>query len=90
MSATLSNSLQQMNLYADEMTYRMTGDVTMDGSPNIHVSTMVAPGEVPVPAADGAGGMVGRQVQPPVPESGRMPKLKGGERDRGYAAHAAA
>ncbi len=49
MSATLSNSLQQMNLYADEMTYRMTGDVTLNGSPNIHVSTMVAPGEAPIP-----------------------------------------
>jgi hypothetical protein len=49
MSATLSNSLQQMNLYADEMTYRMTADVMMDGSDNIHVSTMLAPGEFPVP-----------------------------------------
>ena len=45
MSATLSNSLQQMNLYADEMTYRFNGDVQMDGSDNIHVSTMLAPGE---------------------------------------------
>ena len=43
MSATLSNSLQQMNLYADEMTYRFSGDVQMDGSDNIHVSTMLAP-----------------------------------------------
>jgi len=49
MSATLSNSLQQMNLYADEMTYRMTGNVVMEGSDNIHVSTMLAPGEFPVP-----------------------------------------
>ena len=49
MSATLSNSLQQMNLYADEMTYRISGDVLMEGSDNIHVSTMLAPGEFPVP-----------------------------------------
>jgi hypothetical protein len=49
MSATLSNSLQQMNEYADETTFRMTGDVMMDGTPNIHVSTMLAPGEFPVP-----------------------------------------
>ena len=49
MSATLSNSLQQMNEYADETTFRMTGDVMMDGTPNIHLSTMLAPGEFPVP-----------------------------------------
>ena len=68
MSATLSNSLQQMNLYADEMTYRFSGDVLMDGSDNIHVSTMLAPGEFPRPHAHRAGRMVGRQVQSPVPE----------------------
>jgi len=51
MMLTLFNSLQQMNEYADEMTYRMTGSVTLDGGlQNIHVSTMLAPSELPVPA----------------------------------------
>ena len=50
MMLTLSNSLQQMNQYADEMTYRMSGTVQMDGTPDIHVSTMLAPSEMPVPA----------------------------------------
>ncbi len=49
MMLTLFNSLQQMNEYADEMTYRMSGNVAMDGTPDIHVSTMLAPGEMPVP-----------------------------------------
>ena len=35
MMLTLFNSLQQMNEYADEMTYRMSGDVVMDGTPDI-------------------------------------------------------
>jgi hypothetical protein len=42
--------LQQMNEYAEEMTYRMSGNVEMEGGKNIHVSTMLAPSEMPVPA----------------------------------------
>jgi hypothetical protein len=49
MMLTLFNSLQQMNEYADEMTYRMSGNVVLDGLPNIQVSTMLAPSEMPVP-----------------------------------------
>jgi hypothetical protein len=49
MMLTLFNSLQQMNEYADEMTYRMSGNVTLDGAQAIHVSTMLAPSEMPVP-----------------------------------------
>src|SRR5580700_1593066 len=51
MMLTLFNSLQQVNEYADEMTYRMHGDVVMDGNQNINVSTMLAPGELPAPPA---------------------------------------
>jgi hypothetical protein len=50
MMLTLFNSLQQINEYADEMTYRMSGDVMLNGTPDIHVSTMLAPSEMPVPA----------------------------------------
>ena len=49
MMLTLFNSLQQMNEYADEMTYRMKGNVELDGLSNIHLSTMLAPSELPVP-----------------------------------------
>src|SRR5579885_1737559 len=35
MMLTLFNSLQQMNEYADEMTYRMSGDVRLDGAPDV-------------------------------------------------------
>ncbi|MGH9559454.1 MAG: hypothetical protein ACRD30_09465 [Bryobacteraceae bacterium] len=50
MTLTLYNSLQQINEYADEMTYKMSGDVKLAGTPDIHVSTMLAPSELPVPA----------------------------------------
>ncbi len=76
MSATLSNSLQQMNLYADEMTYRMTGDVLMDGSPSIHVSTMIAPGELPVPLPTVLAGWWGDKFNKLFMNPVNTPKLK--------------
>jgi hypothetical protein len=76
MSATLSNSLQQMNLYAEEMTYRMTGDVAMDGTPDVHVSTMLAPGEFPVPMPTVLAGWWGDKFNRLFLNSVAMPKLK--------------
>ncbi len=76
MSATLSNSLQQMNLYADEMTYRFSGDVQMDGSDNIHVSTMLAPGEFPVPMPTVLAGWWGDKFNRLFLNNVAMPKLK--------------
>jgi len=76
MSATLSNSLQQMNLYADEMTYRITADMVMDGTQNIHVSTMLAPGEFPVPMPTVLAGWWGDKFNRLYLNSVAMPKLK--------------
>jgi hypothetical protein len=76
MSATLSNSLQQMNLYADEMTYRMTADMVMDGTQNIHVSTMLAPGELPVPMPTVLAGWWGDKFNRLYLNNAAMPKLK--------------
>jgi hypothetical protein len=47
MLLTISNSLQQINEYADEVTYRMTGNVQMADGASIHASTMLAGGETP-------------------------------------------
>jgi len=76
MSATLSNSLQQMNLYADEMTYRMTGEVVVDGAQNVRVSTMVAPGEFPVPMPNVLAGWWGDKFNKLFLNSIALPKLK--------------
>jgi hypothetical protein len=50
MMLTLYNSLSQLNEFADEATYRLSGKVEMAGSPPISLSTMTANGEVPTPA----------------------------------------
>jgi hypothetical protein len=49
MMLTLFNSLQQVNEYADEMTYRLHGDVVMDGAANIKASTMISASDLPAP-----------------------------------------
>ena len=68
MMLTLYNSVSQLNDFADEATYRLSGKVEMNGQPQSRLSTMQATGEMPHARAHGAGGLVGRQVQPAVPE----------------------
>src|SRR6185503_4670376 len=76
MSATLNNSLQQMNLYADEMTYSISADVTMDGTPNLHLSTMLAPGEFPAPMPQMLAGWWGDKFNRLFLNNVDIPKLK--------------
>src|SRR4029077_20877633 len=57
MNMTLANSLQEMNEFADEMTYRVSGDVQLAGSsPRLHVSTVQTGSDAmaPVPQTLGA------------------------------------
>jgi hypothetical protein len=49
MSMTLSNSLSQMNEYADEMTYRMSGKVDLLGGGKINLATMFTGSDAPLP-----------------------------------------
>ena len=82
MMVTLFNSVSGMNDFAEESTYRLTGEIELDGQPNISLSTMLAPGEVPVPPSMLAGGLVGRQVQPAVRQ--RREDAAAEERQRHY------
>ena len=50
MMLTLYNSLSQLNEFADEATYRLSGKVQLKGEHNISLSTMQASGEMPMPA----------------------------------------
>jgi hypothetical protein len=50
MMLTLYNSVSQLNEFADEATYRLSGKVEMNGNSNISLSTMQASGEMPMPA----------------------------------------
>jgi len=56
MNMTLANSLQEMNEFADEITYRLNGDVQLVGSDNLHLSTVQAGSDAmaPVPITLGA------------------------------------
>jgi hypothetical protein len=56
MNMTLANSLQEMNEFADEVTYSVSGDVLLGGSQKLHVSTVQAGSDAmaPVPATLGA------------------------------------
>jgi hypothetical protein len=49
MMLTLFNSLQQVNEYADEMTYTLHGNVVMDGMPGITASMMLSSSDLPAP-----------------------------------------
>jgi hypothetical protein len=50
MMMTLFNSLSDLNEFADEATYRLSGKIEMNGQTNLSLSTMQASGELPVPA----------------------------------------
>ena len=56
MNMTLANSLQEMNEFADEITYRISGDVQLTGSEGLHVSTVQTGTDAmaPVPLTLGA------------------------------------
>ena len=56
MNMTLANSLQEMNEFADEITYRISGDVQLMGSAGLHVSTVQTGTDAmaPVPLTLGA------------------------------------
>ena len=56
MNMTLANSLQEMNEFADEITYRISGDVQLVGSEKLHLSTVQTGNDAmaPVPLTLGA------------------------------------
>ncbi|MGA3190380.1 MAG: hypothetical protein ABSF22_25020 [Bryobacteraceae bacterium] len=79
MMLTLFNSLQQMNEYADDITYRMNGHVHMDGvegERTINVSTMLAPSEAPIAPPMALAGWWGDKFNRLFLNPVAMPKLK--------------
>lgn len=50
MMLTLYNSIQNLNEFVDEATYRLNGKVEMNGPHNIGLATMQATGDMPMPA----------------------------------------
>jgi hypothetical protein len=50
MMITLFNSISGLNEFMDEATYRLSGQIEMEGQANLSISTMQASGELPMPA----------------------------------------
>jgi hypothetical protein len=49
MMMTLASTIEQINEYADEITYRMSGDVELAGGGKLNVSTIMAGSDGPAP-----------------------------------------
>src|SRR5579884_1497004 len=76
MMATLYNSISSMNEFAEEATYRLSGEVQLDGQPGLNLSTMLAPSEMPVPAPMVLAGWWGDKFNRLFGNPVQMPKLK--------------
>ncbi len=76
MMVTLFNSIQGLNDFAEEATYRLSGQVELDGQPGLSLTTMLAPSEMPVPAPMVLAGWWGDKFNRLFLNSVQTPKLK--------------
>ncbi len=76
MMVTLFNTVSGVNEFMDEATYRLTGEVEMDGQPNISLTTMQASGDLPMPAPMLLAGWWGDKFNRLYLNSVKTPKLK--------------
>ncbi len=76
MMVTLFNSISGMNDFAEEATYRLTGEIELDGQPNVSLSTMLAPSEMPMPAPMLLAGWWGDKFNRLFGNAVKLPKLK--------------
>ena len=76
MMATLFNSISGLNDFAEESTYRLTGDIELEGQSNISLATMLAPGEMPMPASMMLAGWWGDKFNRLFGNAVNVPRLK--------------
>jgi len=76
MMVTLFNTVSGVNEFMDEATYRLTGQVEMDGQSNISLTTMQASGDIPMPAPMALAGWWGDKFNRLFLNSVKTPKLK--------------
>jgi hypothetical protein len=76
MMLTLFNSIQGLNDFAEEATYRLNAQVELDGQQSISLTTMMAPSEMPVPAPMVLAGWWGDKFNKLYLNSVGVPKLK--------------
>jgi hypothetical protein len=76
MMVTLFNAVSSLNEFADEATYRLSGQVQLDGQPNINLTTMLAPSDAPAPAPMQLAGWWGEKFNRLFLNPVQMPRLR--------------
>ena len=76
MMLTLANSISTLNEFAEETTYRLSGNVSLDGQPGISISTILAANEGPAPAPNILAGWWGDKFNRLFLNPVQIPKLK--------------
>ncbi len=75
MMATLFNSLSNLNDFSEEATYRLHGELQVEGQHRIELTTMQAPAETPIPTPMLLAGWWGDKFNRLFVNSDKMPKL---------------
>ncbi len=75
MMATLFNSLSNLNDFSEEATYRLHGELKVQGQQSIQLTTMQAPAETPVPTPMLLAGWWGDKFNRLYVNSGKLPQL---------------
>lgn len=76
MMITLFNSVSGMNDFSEEATYRLSGEVELEGHPNISLNTMLAPSDMPVPPSMLLAGWWGDKFNRLFGNAVKTPRLK--------------
>lgn len=76
MMLTLFNSVAGVNDFGEESTFRLSGEVELEGGPSVRLTTMQAPSELPVPAPMLLAGWVGDRFNRLFLNAVKAPRLK--------------
>ena len=76
MTLTLLNSISGLNDYSQETTYRLSGEVELDGQRDLLLTTMQAPSELPVPAPTMLAGWWGDKFNKLFMNTVEIPRLR--------------
>src|ERR1700728_2571007 len=75
MMATLFNSLSNLNDFSEEATYRLHGELQVEGQQRIELTTMQAPAETPIPTPMLLAGWWGDKFNRLFVNSAKLPQL---------------
>ena len=75
MMATLFNSISNLNDFSEEATYRLHGELKVEGQHSIELTTMQAPAETPIPTPMLLAGWWGDKFNRLFLNSNKLPKL---------------